>query len=128
MISTIPKGLADEPVSLTYWMNRLQTLPTNHDIFVTLNAQRRPDPALTIAEYSYAHPGYDSVTFAAQARLDNVQGRGGVWYAGAWTGWGFHEDGLKSGLRVAAALGARPDWAADLGAPLVTFESRVAAE
>lgn len=122
------KRLADEPVSLTYWMNRLQTLPTNHDIFVTLNAQRRPDPALTIAEYSYAHPGYDSVTFAAQARLDNVQGRGGVWYAGAWTGWGFHEDGLKSGLRVAAALGARPDWAADLGAPLVTFESRVAAE
>lgn len=122
------KGLADEPVSLTYWMNRLQTLPTNHDIFVTLNAQRRPDPALTIAEYSYAHPGYDSVTFAAQARLDNVQGRGGVWYAGAWTGWGFHEDGLKSGLRVAAALGARPDWAADLGAPLVTFESQIAAE
>ncbi|MDG1972188.1 MAG: FAD-dependent oxidoreductase [Paracoccaceae bacterium] len=122
------KRLADEPVSLTYWMNRLQTLPTNHDIFVTLNAQRRPDPALTIAEYSYAHPGYDSVTFAAQARLDNVQGRGGVWYAGAWTGWGFHEDGLKSGLRVAAALGARPDWAADLGAPLVTFESRIAAE
>lgn len=122
------KRLADEPVSLTYWMNRLQTLPTNHDIFVTLNAQRRPDPALTIAEYSYAHPGYDSVTFAAQARLDDVQGRGGVWYAGAWTGWGFHEDGLKSGLRVAAALGARPDWAADLGAPLVTFESRIAAE
>ena len=57
-----------------------------------------------------------------------LQGRGGVWYAGAWTGWGFHEDGLKSGLRVAAALGARPDWAADLGAPLVTFESQIAAE
>lgn len=122
------KGLADEPVSLTYWMNRLQTLPTKHDVFVTLNAQRRPDPALTIAEYSYAHPGYDSMTFAAQARLDDIQGRGGVWYAGAWTGWGFHEDGLKSGLRVAEALGARPDWAADLGEPLVTFEHRIAAE
>lgn len=122
------KRLADEPVSLTYWMNRLQSLPTKHDIFVTLNAQRRPDPALTIAEYSYAHPGYDSMTFAAQARLDDIQGRGGVWYAGAWTGWGFHEDGLKSGLRVAEALGARPDWAADLGAPLVTFEHRIAAE
>lgn len=122
------KGLADEPVSLTYWMNRLQTLPTKHDIFVTLNAQRRPDPALTIAEYSYAHPGYDSSTFAAQARLDDIQGRGGVWYAGAWTGWGFHEDGLKSGLRVAQALGARPEWAVDLGDPLVTFEQRIAAE
>ena len=120
--------LADEPVSLTYWMNRLQTLPTKHDIFVTLNAQRRPDPALTIAEYSYAHPGYDSMTFAAQAQLDDIQGRGGVWYAGAWTGWGFHEDGLKSGLRVAEALGARPDWAQDLGDPLVTFEHRIAAE
>ena len=120
--------LSDEPVSLTYWMNRLQSLPTKHDVFVTLNAQRRPDPALTIAEYTYAHPGYDSMTFAAQERLDDIQGRGGVWYAGAWTGWGFHEDGLKSGLRVAEALGVRPDWAADLGDPLVTFEQRIAAE
>ncbi len=122
------KDLADEPVSLTYWMNRLQTLPTKHNIFVTLNAQRRPDPALTLAEYSYAHPGYDSRTFKAQARLDDIQGSGGVWYAGAWTGWGFHEDGLKAGLRVAEALGARPEWAADLRAPLVTFEQKIAAE
>ncbi len=121
-------SLANEPVSLTYWMNRLQALPTKHDIFVTLNAQRRPDPALTIAEYSYAHPGYDSMTFQAQSRLDDIQGRGGVWYAGAWTGWGFHEDGLKSGLRVADALGACPDWAQNPGAPLVTFEQRIAAE
>lgn len=111
-------GGGDRPVTLSYWMNRLQSLPAGHDLFVTMNAQTRPDPALTIAEFNYEHPYFDKASFAAQARVDDIQGRGGVWYAGAWLGWGFHEDGLKSGLRVAEALGARPDWAQDLGAPL----------
>lgn len=121
-------GEAGRPVTLSYWMNRLQGLPTRHQIFVTLNADREPDPALTHATYEYAHPYYDRATFAAQRNLDLIQGRGGVWYAGAWTGWGFHEDGLRSGLRVAAALGARPGWAVDAGPPLAKAEHRIAAQ
>ncbi len=113
------RGDAGQPVTLSYWMNRLQSLPTSRDLFVTLNGQRDPDPALTHAVFDYAHPLYDEAAFAAQARLDEIQGQGGYWYAGAWTGWGFHEDALRSGLRVAEALDARPDWARDLGPALV---------
>ena len=124
------EGEADSrgrPVSLSYWMNRLQSLPTKDDVFVTLNAHQEPDPALKIAEYDYAHPCYDEAAFAAQARMDDIQGRGGYWYAGAWLGWGFHEDAAKTGLRVAEALDARPDWARDLG-PALRREYELAAE
>ena len=112
------EGAGERPVTLSYWMNRLQSLPTEHNLMVTMNAQTPPDPALTIAEFDYEHPYFDKASFDAQMQVDNIQGRGGVWYAGAWLGWGFHEDGLKSGLRVAEALGARPDWAKDLGTHL----------
>ncbi|MEO0362888.1 MAG: hypothetical protein AAF322_17330, partial [Pseudomonadota bacterium] len=118
---------AGRPVTLSYWMNRLQSLPTRHDFFVTLNASREPDPALTHAEFDYAHPAYDEAAFAAQARMDDIQGRGGYWYAGAWLGWGFHEDAVRTGLRVAEALDARPDWARDLG-PSLLREFDLAAE
>lgn len=124
-------GAGDRPVTLSYWMNRLQSLPITRDLFVTMNAQTRPDPALTIAEFDYEHPYFDRASFAAQAQVDTIQGRGGVWYAGAWLGWGFHEDGLKSGLRVAEALGARPHWAKNLGAPLAmpaAYQTIMAAE
>ena len=50
--------------------------------------------------------------------VDGVQGQGGIWFAGAWLGHGFHEDGLRAGLRVAEALGSRPDWVRDTGAPM----------
>lgn len=103
------------PAALTYWMNRLQNLDRSKPLFVTLNPPREPDPALTFGTYNYAHPLYDHAAFAAQTAIERIQGRGGVWYAGAWLGWGFHEDGLKSGLRAADALGSRPSWAVDLG-------------
>lgn len=120
-------GAAGQPVTLTYWMNRLQGLSVKENYFVTLNGAREPDPALTVAAFDYAHPCYDEAAFAAQARMDEIQGRGGYWYAGAWLGWGFHEDAVKSGLRVAEALDARPVWARDLG-PSLTREFDVAAE
>ncbi len=123
-------GEADQsgrPVTLSYWMNRLQSLPTEHQFFVTLNADHAPDPALTHAAFDYAHPAFDQAAFTAQAQMDDIQGRGGYWYAGAWLGWGFHEDGLKSGLRVAEALDARPDWARNLG-PAISREFDMAAE
>ncbi len=104
--------------SLTYWMNRLQNIDRETPLFVTLNPVRKPDPALTFSVAEYAHPQYDTAAFAAQDAFDSIQGRGGIWYAGAWLGYGFHEDGLRAGLRVANALGSRPDWAKDVGAPI----------
>ncbi len=109
---------ADRPVAVSYWMNRLQNLDPAAPLFVTLNPHIEPDPALVHAEFAYGHPLYDAGAFATQAAVDAIQGRGGVWHAGAWLGWGFHEDGLRAGLRVAAALGGRPAWAVDIGAPL----------
>ncbi|MEM7176420.1 MAG: FAD-dependent oxidoreductase [Pseudomonadota bacterium] len=109
---------ADRPAQLSYWMNRLQSIPDETPLFVTLNPVIEPDPALVHSVHDYAHPLYTQAAFDAQKRIDTIQGRGGVWFAGAWLGYGFHEDGLRSGLRVAEALGARPEWARDTGAPI----------
>ena len=119
---------AGRPVAVSYWMNRLQGLDPTRDLFVTLNPHREPAPEAVFAEFDYAHPLYDAAAFAAQDRLDALQGRGGVWYAGAWTGYGFHEDGLRSGLRVAQALGARPVWARDVPPLAAPTPATVAAE
>jgi len=113
------------PAPVTYWMNRLQGIRADRPLFVSLNPRRSPDPALVHGEFSYAHPLFDQAAFAAQRAMDSIQGRGGVWYAGAWLGYGFHEDGLRSGLRIAAALGSEPAWAADTG---LSVERRYAAE
>jgi predicted NAD/FAD-binding protein len=115
------------PVAVSYWMNRLQGIDPKHNLFVTLNPRREPDPAKVFAEFDYAHPLYDAKAFAAQDGMDAIQGRGGLWYAGAWLGYGFHEDGLRAGLRVAAALGAQPQWAKDIATPLPEQPSRKAA-
>lgn len=113
--------------SLTYWMNRLQNIDRVTPLFVTLNPVREPDPDLTFLSVEYAHPQYDTAAFAAQTAFDSVQGRGGIWYAGAWLGYGFHEDGLRAGARVAEALGSRPDWVRDTGKPIPSAV-RMAAE
>ncbi len=98
----------DEPaVSVTYWLNRLQPLPFSTPAFVSLNPFVEPDPATVLAEFDYAHPVFDSAAIAAQQRLPQIQGKHRVWFAGAWTGYGFHEDGLTSGLNVAAQLRER---------------------
>jgi len=98
----------DEPtVSVTYLLNKLQPLPFRTPVFVSLNPLIEPARDKVIAEFDYAHPIFDARMIEAQARLADVQGRRGVWLAGAWTGSGFHEDGLKSGLAVASALAAR---------------------
>ncbi len=102
------KGSADagsRPVSVSYLINKLQPLPVSSPVIVTLNPSRPIDPTTLLGEFDYAHPVFDGPAIAAQHRLDGIQGCHGVWYCGAWAGYGFHEDGLKSGLRVAAALG-----------------------
>ncbi len=113
--------------SLSYWMNRLQNIDRDTPLFVTLNPEHEPDPALTFSSVEYAHPQYDAAAFAAQEQFDTVQGRNGIWYAGAWLGFGFHEDGLRAGLRVATSLGSRPEWVADTATP-IRSEALLAAE
>ena len=105
----------DQPISLSYWMNRLQNLETPRPLIVTLNPEF--EPMHVHDEASFAHPQFDAAAIAAQARLGEIQGRGGIHYAGAWTRYGFHEDGLLSALRVAQSMGIEwplgPDpWAA----------------
>jgi predicted NAD/FAD-binding protein len=96
---------------VTYWMNNLQHLDPRRPVFVSLNPTTAPDPALTFGVYDCDHPQFDAASLAAQRRFGRIQGRGGVWYAGAWLGYGFHEDGLTAGLRAAHALGGRVPWA-----------------
>ena len=75
-----------------------------------MNPHREPDPALVHGSYSYDHPMFDERAVLAQGRLANIQGTGDLFYAGAWTGHGFHEDGLKSGIAIARTLGVEIPW------------------
>lgn len=95
---------ADRPVCVSYWMNRLQGLDPARPLFVTLNPPAPPRESHIFGRFSYAHPQYDAAAIAAQARLGSIQGHGGVYFAGAWTGHGFHEDGLRSGYAAADRL------------------------
>jgi predicted NAD/FAD-binding protein len=91
-------------------MNRLQAIPIETPLFVTLNPDRAPREDTVFARFDYDHTVYDAAAIAAQARLPAVQGSNRVWFAGAWTGYGFHEDGLASGLAAAQALGGTVPW------------------
>jgi predicted NAD/FAD-binding protein len=91
-------------VCLHYFLNRLQRIPFEQPVVVSLNPLQAIDPATIVGEYDYAHPVFDLGAIAAQKRLPLLQGQKHTWYAGAWTGYGFHEDGLKSGLQVGRAL------------------------
>lgn len=109
--SSTPSG-ALTTVTLTYNMNTLQHLPVSRfgHILVTLNPPHPPSPHLTQGKYEYTHPLYNAAAVRAQGRLGEIQGRRGVWYAGAWTGYGFHEDGFASGVKVACELGGAVPW------------------
>ena len=91
-------------VCLHYLLNRLQRIPFAQPVVVSLNPLHDIDPATIVGEYDYAHPVFDLGAIEAQKRLPLLQGQQHTWYAGAWTGYGFHEDGLKSGLQVGRAL------------------------
>ncbi|MBO6719693.1 MAG: FAD-dependent oxidoreductase [Rhizobiaceae bacterium] len=100
----------NDDVSVTYWMNRLQGIDPAHPLFVTLNPATEPGEDTIFGEWSYDHPQFNAAALAAQERLPDIQGIRRTWFAGAWTGHGFHEDGLRSGLDAAEALGARVPW------------------
>nr|WP_070959583.1 FAD-dependent oxidoreductase [Hyphomonas sp. Mor2] len=110
-------------ICLTYWMNRLQNLPAERPLFVTLNPETPPAPHLTFATMEKAHPQFDAPAEAAVRELKRIQGSDGIWLAGAWMGSGFHEDGLKAGLSCALSLGGRVPWEAE-GVDLHTTMTR----
>jgi hypothetical protein len=87
-------------------MNRLQALEADREFCVTLNRTEAIDPATIIRTIGYAHPVYTAEGQRAQARYAEIGGRARTHFAGAYWGWGFHEDGVVSAERVAAALGA----------------------
>ena len=96
---------------VTYWMNRLQNLPYEHPLFVTLNPGREPASGTLLRSQVYEHPLFDAAATRAQRELWTLQGLKNTWWCGAYFGAGFHEDGLQSGLAVAEALGGvRRPW------------------
>ena len=102
-----------QAVSVTYWMNSLQRLATSTDYFVSLNPLDEPREEIIAAEFEYEHPVFTTAALEAQKQLHRIQGRSHTWFAGAWTGYGFHEDGMRSGVEVAQALGATLPWDAE---------------
>jgi predicted NAD/FAD-binding protein len=108
-------GASDNALCVTYWMNRLQNIPNETPLFVTLNPIRNPKPGSVIKTEMYEHPQFNAAAIRAQGKLWSLQGRGNTWFAGAYFGSGFHEDGLQAGLAVAEALGGvkRPWTVAD---------------
>ncbi len=96
-------------VCLTYWMNLLQHIPSSTfgPVLVTLNPLFEPKPELTQGRWDYNHPLYNTAAIRSQSLLPSIQNKRGISYAGAWTKYGFHEDGFSSGLKVAVEhLGA----------------------
>lgn len=94
------------PVCLHYLLNKLQPLPFTTPVVVSLNPLRQPAESTVIKRIAYDHPVFDQGAIAAQLQLQSIQGHGGVWFGGAWAGYGFHEDGLKAGLAVAEHIAA----------------------
>ncbi len=94
-------------VCLHYLLNRLQPLPFSTPVVVSLNPLTEPRADSVHAEFDYAHPVFDMAAMAAQKRVPALQGHRHSWFCGAWTRYGFHEDGLMSGEAVCASLKAR---------------------
>lgn len=97
-------GGGDGQVCLHYLINRLQPLPWRQPVIVSLNPVRGIAPDRIAGEFDYEHPVFDAAALHAQARVAQLQGRRATWFCGAWTGYGFHEDGLVSGQTAARSV------------------------
>jgi predicted NAD/FAD-binding protein len=108
----LSKGKAHhgEAICLTYWMNLLQGMKTKLPLLVSLNPNIAIDPNKILRRMVYRHPQFNAAAMQAQENLDQIQGAANFWFAGAWTGWGFHEDGIASAVRIANALGVTAPW------------------
>ena len=102
-----PQGETSRPVAVSYWLNCLQPLPFKTPLIVTLNPPFEPEPRHVLGRFDYSHPLVKSAAVTAQHLFANIQGERGTWYAGAWLGHGFHEDGLASAHAVARGIESR---------------------
>jgi len=93
--------------TVSYCMNLLQGIQTREPLVVTLNRTHAINPAKVLRRMNYRHPVYTQQSVAAQTRRAEIQGRRGTWFAGAYWGWGFHEDGLRSAVEACAAINSR---------------------
>jgi predicted NAD/FAD-binding protein len=101
---------ADRPVAVSYLINQLQPLPFEAPVIVTLNPNQEPRPDLVLRTFHYEHPVMNMDAEHAQRLLPDIQGRNRAWFCGAWSGYGFHEDGLKSALRVVRDFEVEIPW------------------
>ena len=97
-------------ISVTYWMNKLQNINNKTPLFLSLNPVHLPNEGSIFKVIDYEHPVFDSKSITALKFLDQIQGLNNTWYCGAWSGNGFHEDGLNSSLKVANKLGIKALW------------------
>jgi len=104
------------PVSVSYLINKLQPIPFVGPVIVSLNPFTEPGSEKVIADFDPAHPLFDRAAIDAQAGVARIQGQRNTWFCGAWMGYGFHEDGLRSALDVAARLGVAAPWHAQKNA------------
>ena len=98
------------PVAVSYLINRLQPLPFETPVMVSLNPFKEPAAEHLIKRIHYAHPVFDESAIKAQEHLSHLQGLNNTWFAGAWTGYGFHEDGLRSAVAVVESMGVKVPW------------------
>jgi len=103
--------IGNKPIQVTYWMNLLQNIDKNFPLFVSLNPEEGSiDKDLIFKEILYDHPILDENALIGQSQLNDIQGIKNIWFAGAWTKYGFHEDGIKSGIAIAEKLGCKVPW------------------
>jgi predicted NAD/FAD-binding protein len=105
-----PETSGSAPVAVSYLINRLQPLPVQTPVIVSLNPFREPAAERVIADIDYAHPVFDQAAIEAQRRLPGINGRDRLWFCGAWGRYGFHEDGLRSALAVVQGMGVAAPW------------------
>jgi predicted NAD/FAD-binding protein len=110
-LGSAARGDGGRQLCVTYWMNRLQSLPETTPLFMTLNPIRPPKAGSLIRTEMFEHPWFDAAAMAAQKDLWTLQGVNRTWFCGAYFGAGFHEDGCQAGLAVAEHLGGvRRPW------------------
>ncbi len=97
---------------VTYWMNLLQNIDKKYPIFVSLNPKNQnfPNEKNHIKNFKFRHPVMDFANLSLKNSIENIQGKDRIWYCGAWLGYGFHEDGLTSGIKIATKFGVKPPW------------------